>query len=240
MRKTSQDEWLLISCTSWPAYTLSKGASIVVSADGAEARFNVTRGSALYFAQAVPEGMLLDAEGQPIDRTGVAIPEGQQVSTRQPQPTADAGSSSAASKSLSADLYKFGLGLGDEWVADAEQGDLVPVRGESRAPMEALADAGRVSEPAFDQPRTVVVTPVQRTTRSAVQPVQVGDAVTALRSSGVPTEVVIGQRFVRTRIIGNPGTTGGQQIRANPFAEQLIRLPGSRGSTRTPQYNTQN
>ena len=225
MRRADDERWLLVSGESAanPGYALSRGASFAVTADAEGATFAVLSGSAACFAGQVPDGPLVDASNELIDRPGVGLQQGQSVSTRaiaQPGPDRVSGSMAAG---MNQDMYAFGLRAGAQWVRDAERGDFTPVRGASRAAAEVLR--GEISiELAFDQPRSIVAAPAPRIVTQPMRPTAVTSMVQQRLSSGVPTSVVIAQRIRRTRIIGSPGTEGGQ-IRFNPQAEQLIRLP---------------
>ncbi|MCH8146950.1 MAG: hypothetical protein IH987_03025, partial [Planctomycetes bacterium] len=77
----------------------------------------------------------------------------------------------------------------------------------------------------FDQPtQLAAVATIQATSvqslRTVISPAQ------GLVESGVPGSVIAGQRFRRSVIIGNPGTTGGGPLTVNPAAQLLIRLAG--------------
>jgi hypothetical protein len=125
-------------------------------------------------------------------------------------------------------LYEFALTKGNQWIEKAEQGDLIPARRAVRGVARVLAEQVGVARSAFDQPRSPVVVATPRVSLAPVSasfrpaPVTQNLAL-SLAQSRVPTEAVVGQRLLRTRIIGNPGTVGG--IRANPRVEQLVRLP---------------
>jgi len=226
VQRPSEARWMLLAAAHEErrAYTLSKGASLVVRVEADEIRFTVTVGEAQFFSGAIPDGAVLDASGRPAGGWGVPIPEGHTLSTKNPAQTLpEADAARSAGERLSSDCFRFALRKSAQWVERAEQGDFTPVRGPARGAAQFFA-AGLTAEFAFDQPRSQVVAPAPRAPATAITTPQVNQA-RALIESGIPTSVVVGQRLRRSRIIGNPGTTGGQ-IRFNPSAEQLIRLPG--------------
>jgi len=231
VRKPGDRRWLLVACRSGATqgYVLSRGASFVARVGADALTFSVSQGEAVYFA-GPPAGRLIDEAGELIDRAGVVIAPGQRLSVEAPaQPTPDTASVPRALNRMNEGLYAFGLTKGEQWVERAEQGDLIPARGPIRGVPRALAEQVGVPRATFDQPRSVAVVSTPRVVTApvsvAVRPTPVVENVgISLIQSRVPTSVVVGQRLLRTRIIGNPGTTGG--VRANPQAEQLILLPG--------------
>ena len=224
-RRPDDNRWLLVSGESAakPGYAFSRGASLAVTVHDEGAVFAVVSGEAACFAGQVPDGPLVDASNRLIAQPGVDVREGQSVSTKAlAQPRPDRVSSLMAA-GMDRDIYALGLKASAQWVRDAERGDFTPVRGASRAAAEVLR--GEISmELAFDQPRSIVAAPAPRIVTQPMRPTAVTSMVQQRLRSGVPTSVVIAQRIRRTRIIGSPGTQGGQ-IRFNPQAEQLIRLP---------------
>lgn len=224
LRKRSDNRWMLTAAGNGASagYMLSQGASFVVQVDGDVVVFSVIQGQGWAFRGEVPAGALLDETGAPRDRGGVRIAEGERVALGEaaaaPDAHADANRSGERRRQ---DAYAFALTCGGNWLHRAEQGDFTPVRGESRGPSE-LARGEVSTELAFDQPRTPVLAPVPRVATQPLRTALVNPA-RALIESGIPTSVVVGQRLRRTRIIGNPGTTG--PIRVNPNVESLIRLP---------------
>lgn len=225
LRRRPDNRWFLIRSGNQLAggYTLSQGTTLVVRVDAAGASFTAVSGELLTFAGSPPAGPLLDATGQPIDKTGVKVTEGNRLTTQpQAKPSPDPESGPQAAARTGRDLYAFALTKGRHWVEQAERGDFTPIRGTTRTSASFFsADLG--TDLAFDQPRSVVTAPAPRVTAPPLRTVLVSPA-QALIESGIPTSVVVGQRLRRTRIIGNPGVTGGQ-IRVNPDVEQLIRLP---------------
>ena len=237
IRREGDDQWLLCGAESGEAraWTLSNNASMVVTADaeGQEVTFVLSDGQATYYpgaipfglsvddAGAVPPGLFLDESGQLLERTGVPLSAGQRVSTQAPaEVVADALSGLTASEGMVENMYAFGLSHGQELIEDTEKGDFTPVRESGQAPAQAFG--GRVPA-AFTMavPRfAMVVTP--QTTGTAIRVSPVSPA-RKLLASGVPTESVVGVRFVRSRIIGIPGT-GGPLIRVNPFVDIPIVL----------------
>ncbi|MEP0845061.1 MAG: hypothetical protein HRF43_20350, partial [Phycisphaerae bacterium] len=107
------------------------------------------------------------------------------------------------------------------WIGRAESGDL--------APTERFT---RPSSSAYLVRTTGVVTP---RTASVATPSQLAAPPTAgafsqtqaLLASQNPASVVVGARLERTRIVGNPGTTGGG-IRFNAQARPPLRLGTAR------------
>ena len=128
-------------------------------------------------------------------------------------------------QSVQDSTYAYGVTRAEDWVERAERGDFTPVKSaESRAEPE-LVGTDFVPPQAFDQPTSLAaVTTIQATSvqslRTVISPVQ------GLVESGVPGSVIAGQRFRRSVIIGNPGTSGGGPLTINPAAELLIRLAG--------------
>ncbi|MHC4089504.1 MAG: hypothetical protein ACYSVY_04355 [Planctomycetota bacterium] len=231
VRKPDDRRWLLVACrgAGTRGYVLSRGASFVARSGDDELSFSVSHGEVVYFAGR-PARRFTDQAGELTDRAGVVVPAGQRLSARAPQqPAPDDASVPRAISQMNEGLYAFALTKGIQWVEQAEQGDLVPARGAVRGVPRALAEQVGGGRATFDQPRSVSVV---TTPRVAAAPSGAGFRATplvenvgvSLIRSGVPTSVVVGQRFLRTRIIGNPGTSGG--VRANPQAQQLIRLPG--------------
>ncbi len=224
LRRRSDNRWMVTAAGNGPSggYMLSQGASFVVQVEGDVVSISVIQGEGWAFRGAVPAGALLDESGTPRDRSGVRIAAGQRVVLGAAEAEADAQADAARSGDRRRqDVYAFALTCGGNWLHRAEQGDFTPVRGESRGPSDLVR--GEVStELAFDQPRTPVLALVPRVVTQPLRSALVNPA-RALIESGIPTSVVVGQRLRRTRIIGNPGTTG--PIRVNPNVEPLIRLP---------------
>ncbi len=226
VRSPSDNAWLLVSAGTEEAfgYTLSKGASLVVEAVEFEAAFTVSRGDeALFFEGPVPSEGLIGGEGEPLDDSGTSLSEGQRVSTQVPTVTESRASASAAWDQTEGDLYVFALDQGGQWVARAEEGDFTPVRAEAAATPRTFGAEVGIPRQAFDQPRTVVTSPVTRTTVSTTVTAQ-RSAVENLLASQIPGSVVVGQRIRRSRIIGTD-----RRIGFNPFAEQLLLLSGRPG-----------
>lgn len=225
VRRTGDDRWMLVAGESagGSGYAMTRGASLSVHIDASGVTFTAVSGDAICFAGPVPAGALVDESGKLIDKNGTALPEGHRVSTATMGQTTREDVADTLSAAMNRDLYAFGLKNSAVWVKRAEEGDFTPVRGEERGEGEFFR--GTVgTEFAFDQPRSVIAAPAPRTLTPPLRQAAVVSTTQALLESGVPTSVVVGQRLRRTRIIGNPGTTGGN-IRFNPSAEQLIRLP---------------
>jgi len=227
VRRGSEERWFLIAgaAASNQGYALLQGASLVVRVEPDGVTFAGLKGTSLCFQGAVPGGALIAATDKPVAPSGVSLLDGQSVSTKTWAPPATNRLAEGMAASMAGAMYSVGLAAGTQWIQQAEQGDLTPVRGAGRGSPELLR--GEITAGlAFDQPRSVVTAP---TTRTVTQPIRTAPtAVSVAQSrleSGIPSSVVIGQRLRRTRIIGSPGTTG--PIRFNPNAEQLIRLPGN-------------
>ena len=230
VRKAADKAWFLFAGGSGTSggYTLSKGASQIVEVDAESMSVTSTGGEVLFFEGSPPGGALIGDDGEPIDRTGVLVGQGQRVSQRVPEVKPEPATADAAWGRVLGDMYAFAVHQSGQWVEQAEQGDFTPVRSQ---PSGAARDLGvQVGETrqSFDQPRTTVTTPISNVTVSAVTTGQVNTA-RALLGSQIPSSVLIGQRIRRSRIIGNPGTTGSGQIRFNPSAEQLLLLSGGSG-----------
>jgi hypothetical protein len=231
VRRIESERWLLIAgeaeVPDEAGYVISQRASLYVEAGAGGATFSVRSGDAIVFAGAVPDAVLIDDSGAPVDRAGVPLSEGHRVSMRGvPQPVADEQAGILVPAGLREQISSFALTASYRWLHDAEKGDFIPVRGAARAAPGVL---GEEYEPAlaFDQPRPVAATSAPRaiTTpiRSSLSPAQ------TLVASGVPGTVIAGQRFRRSRIIGNPANSasGTGALTVNRAAELLVRLgPG--------------
>ena len=185
---------------------------------------SITAGSAWSYRGAIPGGDLIDASNEPMDKTGILLPVGHRVSVSQPaQPVAVEPVGVGLWERMGTELYQSALEHGGRWVQDAERGDFTPVYASGRASTPVLP--GQLSAGfAFDQPRSPVVAGIASSQTRSLRTVTTSRS-QALLESGIPTEVIIGQRLRRTRIIGASGTGSGQ-IRFNPAAVQLIRLAG--------------
>jgi len=226
LQRHSDERWLAIGGESDPAaaYALVRGGSVAVSAEAGRVSFSAGGGEVICYRGALPATPLLDATGAPADQTGTVLPAGQSVSSEDLRRIAPDNGAAAATEAMAVGLFDFGLSSGTFWIQRAEQGDFTPVRASERGAFEVVR--GQLTAGmAFDQPRSALVTPAPRILSQPIRTVPTAPSLTqALLESGIPTSVVVGQRIRRTRIIGNPGTTSGQ-IRFNPNAEQLIRLP---------------
>jgi|GEM_PF-3392058 len=197
-------------------YVLLSEGVVLVSIEGPNVVFTALAGEASYFEGAV--GGKAAADGRRVN-------EGQQVSVTSGPAPADTSAARALWKDTGDRAFTFGLKRSDDWVQRAEEGDFTPVRSsESRAEPE-LVGTEFIPPQAFDQPTQLaaVTTPQQvgvQSLRTVVSPAQ------GLVQSGIPGSVIAGQRFRRSVIIGNPGTTGSGAITINPSAELLIRLAG--------------
>jgi hypothetical protein len=229
VRSNESDKWLALAAETIvpdtaPSYSLSQRASLVVEVGVGGVVFATRRGEARVFRGPVPEGALIDESGKPVDRPSVRLPEGHRLVAHGPfEPTADEDARVVVPAPLSERVSRFALAQCYRWLQEAEKGDLIPVRGGSRAAPGVL---GAQMEPslAFDQPRPVAVSSAPRAVTSPVR-TSMSPAQT-LVESGVPGTVIAGQRFRRSRIIGNPATSasGTGALTVNRAAELLVRL----------------
>ncbi len=214
----SSDARRLVVVAGDPAtgYALVSGGSLTVDAGANLVTLSARSGDVLVYKGALPEAGALTADGAPAVAAVLTLAPGESVNL------ADLARSPAvaASDADGAGLYAMGLRKADQWVAKAEQGDFTPQRVEARGGSGTFLEQASTGF-SFDQARP----PVAVTTRAntfVVSNVRVNPA-EALVGSRVPTSVVVGARFLRTRIIGNPGT-GESSLSANPFAGRLIVL----------------
>lgn len=231
VQKPSDKAWLLVGGGTGDTigYTLSMGASVLVQVQASGVTFVATGGRATFFNKRIPDGPLIGADGQPIDRTGVDLPESGRITTQKPAAAErDQEMPRLAWKRMNDELYAFGVDHSSQWVEEAEKGDFTPVRSETAASPRAFEAEVGIPRQTFDQPRQAVTTPPGRAALATGVAGQVSPA-QQLIGSQIPASVVIGQRIRRSRIIGNPGTTGTGQIRFNPNAVQLIQLAGRPG-----------
>lgn len=218
--RSNSSTWLVVD-TGASGYLLSKAATFDVGVDNGAALFRISAGEGLYFASPLPQVALVDDSGRPIRKDGVAIGMGQQLRSSQPGEVVpadrpeDAGK--AGKESFSQTLFAFGRIAGERWIVNAEKGDFTPVRGPGRGQPEFTAGGDISPEFKFDQPRSSVVAPATSAAAAPVRAVSFSQA-QQLQASVRPSEVIIGQRLARTRIIG-PG------IRANFQARPIIQLP---------------
>lgn len=222
MTRSSDDRWLVVAVGEGgrSGYALLRGGSVAVDARGPEVTFTARSGEVRVYRGAAPERGPLDAAGAPVAAADAALSAGESVVlgtlARSPAALPDIAPVQG--------LYALGLRQADRWVGDAEQGDFTPQRVEARGGGGTFL-AQTSTAFSFDQARAPVAvtaraaTPIVTNVRS--NPAQ------ELLESRVPTSVVVGQRFLRTRIVGNPGT-GGSVLSANPFADRLIILGGGR------------
>ncbi len=226
LRKSSDDRWMVVSGVNrrGAGFVLFRKGSIRLTVDRRDISCLAMLGEVIWFDGELPDGPIVDADGDITLEGGTNVPAGSRVSARleDERVSADPAAIGTTYAGLLNSIDEFGVDQSGLWVERAEQGDFTPVRGSSRAAAEAFSSEIGVSQSAFDQPRSVVVAPapaVRTVTVRTTSPSQ------TLIESGVPSNVVIGQRLRRSRIIGSPGTTG-LGLRFNPNAEQLIRLTG--------------
>jgi hypothetical protein len=228
-RRLDDARWLMVAGKSdaGAGYTMSKGGSLTVRSGPAGVAFAAFRGEVVFFDGDVPAGTLVKENGELLDATGIALPEGHHVDSRMgEEPVGEIPGVMSAKQArgrMGDSLYALGVRATENWVERAEKGDFTPVRGVSRGAPDIFPSEGLAPELTFDQPRSAVVSPAPRV---ATQPLRAQGVspVRALLETRRPTSVVVGQRLRRTRIIGSPGASPGP-IRVNPSVEPLIRLP---------------
>ncbi|MCK4658223.1 MAG: hypothetical protein KAV82_01760 [Phycisphaerae bacterium] len=231
VQKPGDGQWLLVALgpESAPGYVLSREGTFLIEAGEQEVTVAVSQGEVVYFS-GHPGQVLVDNQGRLIAPGGMAIPVGQRFSTKTPEAlVADAISVSQSTAQMRETLYAFGLKKGEQWVERAEEGDLIPALGKIRGVARVFsADIG--GQDLFDQPRSTVMVSTPRVavvlTGTALGVSSAGNVGLALATSRNPGNAVVGQRLMRTRIIGNPGTAAG--IRFNPQSLQLISLAGTK------------
>jgi len=211
---TGDNRRLVLSDGSNGGYAVLRGGSAVLDVSDAGSVVTAVAGEVLIFKGAMPEGGPMAADGSPVRPPDVTLAVDERVDLsnlmKSPAVVATAG----------AELYAMGLERADRWVESAEQGDFTPQRVEARGIGESFIQTTS-ADFSYDQPRA----PTVLTTRSAtpiVTNIRANPA-EALVSSGVPSEVVLGTRFLRTRIIGTSGA-GGTSISVNQFARPPIDL----------------
>jgi len=225
-------EWLLVAWQTGGSqgYALARGAMVVVEIVANDVTVAVSQGTVVFFP-GLPGAELVDDRGRLLDGTGVTISPGQRRSMTAPAtPVPDTDSVPLAAQGLGATVYAFGLTKGEQWVKLAEEGDFVPAGGAAvRGVTRALSEEVGVPPPTFDQARPPTIVSSTRVTiaptTASFRAGMTGNVALSFATSRNPGDAVFGQRLLRTRIIGNPGTTGG--IRFNPDAEPLIRLAGT-------------
>jgi len=209
-------------------YTVSSGASVdVVWTDGG-AEFTLIRGRATLVAGPVPDSITPNEAGEPAGVPGRSLVVGRTIRTSEPG-VAKEVSLEKVERAMNEHLFAFGVNQSAQWVSRAEQGDFTPVRAETTSTASAFGAQIGATRQTFDQPRTTITVPVGQGNLTRVQTAQVSQAQNLIGSQ-IPSSVVVGQRIRRSRIIGNPGTTGRGQIRFNPNAEPLLLLSGRPGS----------
>ena len=221
------DGWLVVAAESdvGSGHALSKSRAMLVTSDEGGVGFTVLDGVATWFVGSIPGDRLLDEAGEPLNKeAGKVVQAGQRISTdMQMEEVPDHVMRTVQGETVR-DLYAVGVEKAASWVKDAETGDLTPVRAAARTEAQ-LGRAQVSSELAFDQPRTVVTTTSPRTLEQPLR-TSARNPVRSLLESGLPSNVVVGQRIRRTTIIGSSGPDGGP-IRVNPNVQPLLRLTGS-------------
>lgn len=218
--KPRNNRWLVVSVHAGgraAGYTLSQGASLFIEAGEDHSTVSVRLGSAIFFpGVAGPD--VLDASGQPANRDGVLLGEGQQISVQaQAQAAQDPEAGVVVPRRLGDDVLAFAVARTGLWLDRAEKGDFTPVKTASRGAPELLSAA---FEPrlVFDQARPVLAQPARGQRTTTEQPL-LSPTQTLARSS-FPGDA-IGLRKVQGSLIVQ-GKTGSLVI--NSFATLPIQL----------------
>lgn len=201
-------------------HVLLEEGSVVVSVVGSKVVVESLQGSARFINGPLPDAPLAQGEGQ-------VLSAGQQVTVgadEVPMPVPP-GRAEDVWRQIHEITYAFGVKRSTQWIEQAEKGDFTPVRSEESRAEPEIVGTDFAPPQRFDQPtQLAAVSTIQATSvqslRTVISPVQ------GLVESGIPGSVIAGQRFRRSVIIGNPGTSGGGPITVNPAAELLIRLAG--------------
>lgn len=193
----------LVLVTRQPAAwaRIRKGSMVWVDSTGGNATVHLVSGAATLFQGAPPAGNPAEAQGgQELQAEPALLTEVLQLVN---------------------DLALAGAyAQADSWVKNVSEGPLVPPRASAPAPRGAPAAIA-----------VAVVTP-RTSIQSVVPQVLAGTAVSptltqaqALLTSQDPASVVVGARLERTRIVGNPGTSGsGGAVRFNPQVRPPLQL----------------
>lgn len=197
-------------------WALVRGGSVTVDVSASDVTLSARSGEVLVYKGVVPDVSPLNADGTPVNPPALTLAPGESISFADMAK----GPAVAVAESEGTGLYAMALRKADFWVAKAEQGDFTPQRVEARGGGGTFLEQTSTGF-SFDQARPPVAV-VTRTNTVIVTNIRVNPA-EALVASRVPTSVVVGQRFLRTRIIGNPGS-GDSSLSANPFAGRLIVL----------------
>lgn len=192
---------ILATTSAW--VRLARGSIRVEIDKAGAASFSLAQGKADRFEGPVPEkGLATMPGGKPL------LAKGQHP----------------ASKKLTYELSMQRILLASgRWIEKAEIGDLVP-RVTPEMPTPSLPGLGIPSVSAVTQPPQVtsVTSPVVSTGQPLTPTLSQAESLLASKS---PASVVVGARLGRTRIVGNPGTAGGQTgVRFNPEARAPFRL----------------
>lgn len=228
VQRTSAASWIVLAAEvngELQGQSITRGSTLSATIGDNDATFTALRGSLTYLHGALGKGPLVNGQGQLIVQGGISVSEGQSISTSaNAQPASDKGAGASLPESWDQRTLQFAMDESGAWLAEAEKGDFTPVRSPGRGSPEIL-DEQTETALAFDQPRPVLASPSARVVGSAIRGT-LGPAQTLLESTS-PGSVIAGTRFRRSRIIGNPGTTGTGALKVNRSAELLIRLSGS-------------
>jgi hypothetical protein len=224
VRRAQDLQWFLTAAGD-DAYLVSRGCSFEMDVKGSNVSVSVASGEAYFYIDKLPQE-IVDQAGNLI-KEGMPVQPGKSMSA-DTAAAGDLSSFAGAANRLSGDLYAFGLSKGSEWIAVAEEGDFTPTRGEGQGAGGFFVGELGVPQLTFDQARATVVT----TPRVAISRTGLSNVVVAggglplslqLATRTNPASAVVGQRLLRTRIVGIPGSFGG--VRANPQTGVTIRLP---------------
>ena len=141
---------------------------------------------------------------------GAQTADGQQVSER---PVADP---------MASQVIKLARG----WIDFAVRGDIVPT---SRGAGATRGPTMLVAVTAVTEPQVLAAVTSPSAAAPVTTPTGAVSQTQALLTSGNPASVVVGARLERTRIVGNPGTTGGSTgVRFNTQVRPPLQLGQSR------------
>lgn len=228
VQKATSQHWLAIEAGSKSggpaAYTLSKGAALFIESGPDGVSFASRRGQGSLYKGLVPAAKLIDASGALAGASSVTVAEGKRMTVRAAaQPAAENDAGAVVPTGLGDTVRTFATNQSARWLEAAERGDFTPVRGAARGAPELLS-AGFEPAMVFDQPRPALTTATARPADTAVRPTL--DPSQALTQAGTPGSAVAGQKFRRSRIIANPGTSRTGALQINQFSTPVFQLAG--------------
>jgi hypothetical protein len=201
---TDANAWSLVAMGDAAYALVRRGAIRVVSPRNVE----LLRGEAGVFNGPVPQRRLIEDDGRLAVRPDAAL---------------SAPALQAVTAGFRSDALGAAVAAGDGWIAEAEQGDLIPARGPQRGPTPLPAEGGVHID--YYQPRSgTLVSAVALASREGTTGGQRENIVQSL-SRQRDAAVAVAARLERTRIIGagfgeTGVTTGGILLRTN----ELVRL----------------